>query len=63
MDPPPPPPNLYPPPPISAVPTTVEPVNNNNIAPITYAAANPTHTPAPTFNHPPYAEVPLSTLT
>ncbi|XP_004301255.1 PREDICTED: uncharacterized protein LOC101294766 [Fragaria vesca subsp. vesca] len=56
MDPPPPPPNLYPPPPISAVPTTVEPVNNN-IAPITYAAANPTHAPAPTFNHPPYAEM------
>ncbi|KAL6178224.1 hypothetical protein ACLB2K_049743 [Fragaria x ananassa] len=57
MDPPPPPPNPYPPPPISAVPTTVEPVNNNNIAPITYAAANPTHTPAPIFNHPPYAEM------
>ncbi|PRQ15914.1 putative High mobility group protein HMGA [Rosa chinensis] len=62
MDPPPPPnPNPYPPPPIptsaatiSAVPTAVEPDNNAAAA---HVAANPTHAPAPTFNHPPYAEM------
>ncbi|PRQ56553.1 putative High mobility group protein HMGA, plant [Rosa chinensis] len=35
----------------------VEPDNNNNTAAATQVAANPTHAPAPTFNHPPYAEM------
>ncbi|XP_050378638.1 uncharacterized protein LOC126795952 [Argentina anserina] len=63
MDPPPP-PNPYPQPPfptataISAVPTAVEPANyNNNTTPVAHVAANPTQVAAPTFTHPPYAEM------